>query len=147
MASRDRARSDLYIAHLRSGPNTPAPYSARDGGWKPPVDYYESAPQVEDGPDGTQYVNMDRKQQPAPFRLQSPPLKGNTPKMQQVGFTPIDTTGRDPNTMQEDQNSPLMAPPETETRQEHFHAAPGEQVYEQVAIPGAYEDALPQSPR
>ena len=144
MANRDRARSDLYLSQLRSqsAPNTPglAPYSARDGGWRPPTDYY--SPELEDG--STQYVNADQKHKPAPFRLQAPPIKvqGATPKMEQVGFAPISTSGRDrtPSPPQ-DQRSPLMAE-SLQTQQEHFHAAPGEQVYETVAIPGAYEAPL-----
>ena len=146
MANRDRARSDLYLAQLRtqSAPNTPglaAPYSARDGGWKPPTEYFNPA-DVEDG--STQYVSADKKHQPAPFRLQAPPLKvpGETPKMEQVGFAPIQTNGRErtPSPPQ-DQRSPLMAEP-VQTQQEHFHAAPGEQVYDTVPIPGAYEAPL-----
>ncbi|KAK3715727.1 hypothetical protein LTR37_006952 [Vermiconidia calcicola] len=150
MAARDRARSDLYLAQLRSqsAPNTPglaqAPYSARDGGWRPPVDYY--------GPedDGTQYVDVSKKAQPAPFRLQPPPIKiqGATPKMEQVGFAPVSTSGlaRTPSPEQDDQRSPFFPEP-VETQQEHFHAAPGEQVYETVPIPGAYEAPLsPSSP-
>ena len=149
MANRDRARSDLYLTQLRgqSAPNTPgfaAPYSARDGGWKPPVDYYAHAPDVEDG---TQFVAADRKGPQVPFKLQAPPIKiqGATPKMQQVGFTPVQISTRERTpSPPEDQHSPLMAEIPQETQQEHFHAAPGEQVYEQVAIPGAYE--APASP-
>ena len=40
MAVRDKARSDLYLAQLRSqsAPNTPGfgPMSPRSGGWRPP---------------------------------------------------------------------------------------------------------------
>ena len=151
MANRDRARSDLYLSQLRaqSAPNTPglaAPYSARDGGWKPPMDSYGNAADMEDG--NVQYVNADKKHQPGPFKLQAPPIRvqGATPKMEQTGFTPIDTTARSRSpSPPEDQSSPLMADAPVETQQDHFHAAPGEQVYETVAIPGAYE--APQSPR
>ena len=150
MANRDRARSDMYLAQLRSqsAPNTPglAPYSARDGGWKAPVDYYGNATDVEAG--NVQYISADQKAQPAPFRLQPAPLKipGNTPKMQQVGFTPMDDSTRQQTPSPPlGQRSPLMAePPPQEIQQEHFGAAPGEQVYEAVAIPGAYE--APMSP-
>lgn len=144
MANRDRARSDLYLAQLRtqSAPNTPGfvPYSARDGGWKPPTDYYNGAPDEEDG--NTQYVSADKKHQPAPFRLQAPPIKvqGATPKMEQVGFAPIGTS-RTPSPPQ-DQRSPFLPDEPMQTQQEHFHAAPGEQVYENVPIPGAYEAPL-----
>jgi hypothetical protein len=145
MANRDRARSDLYLAQLRtqSAPNTPgfAPYSARDGGWKPPTDYFGGAPDEEDG--NTQYVSADKKHQPAPFRLQAPPIKvqGPTPKMEQVGFTPIGTSRDRTPSPPEGPRSPLMDGP-VQTQQEHFHAAPGEQVYEDVPIPGAYEAPL-----
>ena len=146
MANRDRARSDLYLAQLRtqSAPNTPglAPYSARDGGWRPPTEYYAGASDEEDG--NTQYVSTDKKHQPAPFRLQAPPIKvqGATPKMEQVGFAPISGSRDRTPSPDENQRSPLMAEAPTHTRQEHFHAAPGEQVYDEVPIPGAYEAPL-----
>lgn len=143
MAHRDRARSDLYLSQLRSQPNTPGPngpYSARDGGWKAPVDYYAESSDLEEG--GTQYVSADQKRAPAPFQLQAPPIKVHsaTPKMEQVGFTPIQTSAPalTLNTMNEP-NSPFMVDMPQETQQEHFAAAPGEQVYEFVAPPGAYE--------
>lgn len=150
MAARDRARSDLYLAQLRSqsAPNTPAPFSPRDGGWRPPTDdYYNKAPAMEEGE--VRYVDADRKAQPTPFKLQAPPIKitGATPKMQQVGFTPVTTEVRtrtpSPPVMQ-DQRSPLMSEAPRELQQEHFGAAPGEQVYGAVPIPGAYE--APMSP-
>ncbi|KAK3053188.1 hypothetical protein LTR09_005814 [Extremus antarcticus] len=140
MANRDRARSDLYLAQLRSqsAPNTPglAPYSAREGGWQAPADYYGQAPDVEAG--NTQYVDASQKQQPAPFRLQPPPIKisGATPKMDQTGFTPVQTNARTPSP-DETQRSPLMSEIPRETHAGHFQAAPGEQVYDEVAIPEA----------
>ena len=157
MAARDRARSDLYLAQLRnqSAPNTPgmaAPYSARDGGWHPPQTprtpgFYANNPQ--DLESGTQYVDASQKHQPQPFRLQPPPIKiqGATPKLEQTGFSPIQTTVLErnptPPQQQQDQRSPLMSEPEyaqpRETQQEHMFAAPGEQVYENVPVPGAYE--------
>ncbi|CAK3845919.1 hypothetical protein AC579_7691 [Lecanosticta acicola] len=147
MAVRDRARSDLYLAQLRSqsAPNTPAPFSPRDGGWRAPVDTYAKGPSVEEGE--VQYIDADRKHQPAPFKLQAPPIKitGATPKMQQLGFTPVEVTTRErtPSPPEEDQRSPLMADAPRETQQEHFAAvAPGEQVYDSVPIPGAYEAPL-----
>lgn len=153
MAVRDRARSDLYLAQLRSqsAPNTPglAPpgyMSPREGGWKAPADdYYSTSPDVEEG--GVRYVDpVAQKAQPKPFQLQAPPIKvqGATPKMQQVGFSPVQTTTRErsPTPPQEDQRSPLMSEMPREQHQEHFGAAPGEQVYESVPIPGAYEAPL-----
>lgn len=155
MATRDRARSDLYLAQLRSqsAPNTPglAPpgyLSPRAGGdWKAPNDYYSSAPDVEDGNGSVQYVDpVAQKAQPEPFQLQAPPIKvqGATPKLSQVGFSPVQTTVRErsPTPPEEDQRSPLMTEIPREQQQEHFGAAPGEQVYESVPIPGAYEAPL-----
>lgn len=148
MAARDRARSDLYLAQLRSqsAPNTPAPFSPRDGGWRAPnQDNYKHAVSIEEGE--VRYVDADRIAQPAPFRLQAPPIKvtNATPKMQQMGFTPVVTEVRprdrtpSPPT---DQRSPLMSEQPREMVQEHFAAAPGEQVYDAVPIPGAYEAPL-----
>ncbi|KAK5675829.1 hypothetical protein LTS10_011560 [Elasticomyces elasticus] len=153
MASRDRARSDLYLAQLRSqsAPNTPglAPsgyLSPRDGGYKAPADdYYANAPDVEEG--GVQYVDPSTAHQApaAGFRLQPPPIKiqGATPKMEQIGFTPVETMARQhtpqPIETQQQPYSPLMAEVPRELQQEHFAAAPGEQVYDDVPIPGAYE--------
>lgn len=157
MAARDRARSDLYLAQLRSqsAPNTPGlagPFSPRDGGWRPQAgdDYYKNMAAVEEGE--VQYVDPDRKAAPAaPFKLQAPPIRvtNATPKMQQLGFTPVSTTTtpaaqreRTPSPPQ-DQRSPLMAEAPREFQQEHFTAmAPGEQVYDSVPIPGAYEGPM-----
>jgi len=154
MAHRDRARSDLYLAQLRTNtvPNTPfAPsmLSPRDGGWKAPVDYYGAAPDVEDG---VQYIDATAKSVPKPFQLQAPPIRiqGATPKMAQVGFTPVQIISRDPSPtppeLDVDQKSPLMADIPRETQQEHFGAAPGEQVYDTVPIPDAYEAPLSPGP-
>jgi len=148
MAARDRARSDLYLAQLRSqsAPNTPAPFSPRDGGWRAPADYYAKGPEIEEGE--VRYIDADHKAQPAPFKLQAPPIKitGATPKMQQFGFTPVETLPRDRTPsppQQEDQRSPLMAEAPREVHQEHFaQIAPGEVVYETVPVPGAYEAPL-----
>lgn len=176
MAVRDRARSDLYLAQLRSqsAPNTPGfgPLSPRDGGWRPPVDYYASAPDVEGGAGGgnVQYVDpVKQKAQPKPFQLQAPPIKitGATPKMQQAGFNPINPSGTISTSRErslsppEDQRSPMMEHyqqqqqhrqrqqdtyvPQSqrgEVQQGHFAAAPSEPVYDSVPIPGAYTSPL-----
>ncbi|KAK4560941.1 hypothetical protein LTR86_004896 [Recurvomyces mirabilis] len=154
MATRDRARSDLYLAQLRSqsAPNTPgfAPgyLSPRDGGYKAPVDYYGAGPDLEDG---VQYVEPTANQSSPtkPFKLQAPPIRiqGATPRMEQTGFAPVATGGRDPTItppVETDQRSPLMSEIPRQLQQEHFSAAPGEQVYDNVPIPGAYE--APMSP-
>ncbi|KAL1304909.1 hypothetical protein AAFC00_003826 [Neodothiora populina] len=147
MAKRDTARSDLYLAQLRSrsAPNTPGlngPYSARDGGWKAPVSYYDALPEVEEGPSesgNVQYVDASRPAPgPKPFVLQPPPIKvhGATPKMQQAGFTPIH---HNDNSLAMAPQSPLLT---REQQQEHVAAAPGERVYESVPIPGAYSSPI-----
>lgn len=144
MAKRDTARSDLYLAQLRSqsAPNTPGmqgPYSARDGGWKAPVDYNTSVSDAEEGFVGlgdVRYVDASRTPaQPRPFVLQAPPVKSITPKMQQSGFAPVDRRASSI-------TPPLRSPNvHHEQQQEHVAAAPGEQVYETVPIPGAYAGA------
>jgi hypothetical protein len=155
MAVRDRARSDLYLAQLRSqsAPNTPGlngPLSARDGGWRAPVDYYKTAPSVEAGllqsnEGGVQYVDATQHAPVSkPFVLQPPPTKGVTPKIQQTGFTPIHHSSA------VDSRSPSPVPvqshyvPQQQQQQQqgHFAAAPGERVYESVPVPGAYTSSL-----
>lgn len=159
MAQRDRARSDLYLAQLRSqsAPNTPGlapgaagPLSPRDGGYKPSVHTYVNGPSAEDG--DVQYVDANQHSPPKTFQLQAPPIRIQTatPKMQsEAGFTPMETSGRDrsrtptPPMPEQDQRSPLMAEMPREQSQGHFEAAPGEQVYEAVPIPGAYQPMSP----
>ena len=157
MATRDKARSDLYLAQLRSqsAPNTPGgPLSPRSGGWRPPVDYYAQAPDVEDAfnhvdGNGVQYASLDAKMggstaPPKPFQLQAPPIRiqGATPKMQQNGFESQPTQPA----LQEHNVSPPVSPmlPPAENVNEHMPAAPGEQQYDSVPIPGAYTS--PSSP-
>ncbi|KAI9761643.1 MAG: hypothetical protein M4579_000877 [Chaenotheca gracillima] len=127
MDVRDRARSDLYLAQLRtqSAPNTPGfggpmsprffpsqsndPHSqAEEGG------YYPSTP--------TQFASASAAPAPAkPFQLQAPPIRVQhaTPQPAQNGFE--------------------LAPAPT---QSHVPAAPGEQQYASVPIPGAYDSPV-----
>jgi hypothetical protein len=188
MEVRDQARSQLYMAQMRTQPNTPAPFSPRDGGWRAPSDEsFNKAGAMEEG--DVRYISADQKHVPAPFKLQAPPIKvtNATPKVQQLGFTPLDTSVSDrpaPRvttvTVQQrsrtpspevDARSPLVinapplsarypAPPmsarsfaagplsprmmaaQEASIQEHVAAAPGEQVYAAVPIPGAYEAPL-----
>ncbi|KAK6440725.1 hypothetical protein LTR95_003058 [Oleoguttula sp. CCFEE 5521] len=160
MAVRDRARSDLYLAQLRSqsAPNTPGfgPLSPRDGGYRQPtVDSYVHGPTAENGGHSSnssdsdvQYISANQHSPPKAFQLQAPPIRvqGATPKMAQVGFTPVTTSvparQRTPSPPV-DQRSPLMAEIPREQMQEHFAAAPGEQVYADVPIPGAYQPLSP----
>lgn len=137
MAIRDKARSDLYLAQLRSqsAPNTPGfgPLSPRSGGWKPPpghplyVDPHSAAENGES--DKVQYAREIA--QPQPFSLQAPPIKitGATPKVAQEGF---EAPARTQTT------SPPLSPGFQERQNDHVPAAPGEQQYAAVPIPGAY---------
>jgi hypothetical protein len=142
MQMRDRARSDLYLAQLRSqsAPNTPGfgPLSPRSGGWRPPpghpmyVDPHSAAEAGES--DKVQYANVREIVQPQPFQLAAPPIKitGATPKLGQDGFDAPARTGTASPPM------PPTSPGFQERRNEHVSAAPGEQTYASVPIPGAY---------
>lgn len=139
MANRDKARSDLYLAQLRSqsAPNTP--------GWnmadrKEPMDSGFYTPGLEEGHGGTQYASSAAPQlhHPVPFVLQPPPAaaRGATPMIQQTGFTPISSSREERVDYPPPSPMRISSP---EVRQEHFAAAPGETVYDSVPIPGAYE--------
>lgn len=157
MAVRDRARSDLYLAQLRSqsAPNTPGlapagPLSPRDGGYKPSVHTYVNGPSAEEAAD-VQYVDATQHAPPKAFQLQAPPIRVQTatPRVNQMGFAPVETAGGErsrtpsPPVPEQEQRSPLMAEMPREQSQGHFEAAPGEQVYEAVPIPGAYQPMSP----
>ena len=142
MAQRDRARSDLYLAQLRSqsAPNTPGfgPMSPRSGGWRPPPGhpaYVDPQSAAENGEsDSIQYAYAREIAQPQPFQLQAPPIKitGATPKVEQNGFESPMRTGT---------ASPPLPPLSAGLRErhnDHVAAAPGEQQYAAVPIPGAY---------
>ena len=143
MAQRDRARSDLYLAQLRSqsAPNTPGfgPLSPRSGGWRPPPghpDYIDpNATSAADENDGkVQYAQVREIVQPQPFSLQAPPIKvtSATPKVNQDGFdAPARTQTVSP-------PLPPVSPGFQERHNDHVNAAPGEQQYAAVPIPGAY---------
>ena len=140
MDVRDRARSDLYLAQLRSqsAPNTPgfAPMSARSAAFpKMHVDEYDAA---ENGESMRQYVSPTptSSQNNQPFKLQPPPIRVHTatPQPSQNGFEAVPTSSAPP--------MPPMSPPPQERQNEHVAAAPGEQTYESVPIPGAYASPL-----
>lgn len=180
MANRDRARSDLYLAQLRSqsAPNTPGlasprfgqmpggPLSPRDGGYNPMFSP-RFAPQeksqtmlsgdelshAEEGDSPVRFVNAPTAMPtPKPFTLQAPPLKNSTPKMLQTGFASHDESR--PHTPAQVQTAttqqftsvparitspgPLSPAPVPSIQA----AAPGEQQYAAVAIPGAYASPI-----
>jgi hypothetical protein len=139
MAARDKARSDLYLAQLRSqsAPNTPGfgPMSPRSGGWRPPPGhpmYVDPHAAAENGESDTvQYARQIAA--PQPFSLQAPPIKvqGATPRLEQEGF--------DAPSRSQTVSPPLASPGLQERTNEHVGAAPGEQTYAAVPIPGAYQ--------
>ena len=126
MDMRDRARSDLYLAQLRSqsAPNTPG-FQKTPMTSTFPKDLYDdpisAAENGENYSDSTQFASKHQSySQPKPFTLQPPPIKVHspTPALQQDGFEP----------------APKV--------QEHVPAAPGEQTYDAVPIPGSYSTPL-----
>jgi len=154
MARRDTARSDLYLAQLRSqsAPNTPGfgPTSPRSGGWIPPAGHptyfngkVPATPSKDiDGSsdsgseqEGVQYATAPRTfNQPQPFSLQPPPIRIHTatPRLNTDGFSPIT------------QIAPAPAHPDAieQTINEHAPLAAGEAQYAAVSIPGAYASPL-----
>ena len=126
MDLRDKARTDLYLAQLKaqSAPNTP-------GISKTPMtstfpahlhdDPLDAAENGEHYTEGTQFASKHQSfSQPKPFALQPPPIKihAASPTMSHGGF-------------------------ESKSQvQEHVPAAPGEQTYDAVPIPGAYSSPL-----
>jgi len=134
METRDRARSDLYLAQLRtqSAPNTPGfgpmspSYSMKSPRFPPAA--YNSLGDAEEGfGPSTRFV--EAKSVPAKtFALQPPPTKAHA------------ATPRSPSARFE-----VRTPPPKENVVEHAPKAPGEQQYAAVPIPGAYAD--PASPK
>ncbi|KAI1383302.1 uncharacterized protein F4822DRAFT_72971 [Hypoxylon trugodes] len=149
MDLRDRARSDLYLAQLRSqsAPNTPGfgpkspSYSQYAMSPRFPPSVYKSLSDIEEGPSFTPGPQVAEPQssfaapsKPAekPFKLQAPPTKAPsaTPKLGQGAF-------RSPTTPDA---------PGPSSINEHGPVAPGEVQYDAVPIPGAYNDALRSPP-
>ena len=142
MDARDKARSDLYLAQLRSqsAPNTPGfAQTPRTPRFPKAMSEVKEDPMsaAENGYSQTAYSASPQSATTAStFKLQAPPSK--TPKTPQVGFVSMPSS-----------TSPLPqqrtpSPEPIERRNEHIAAAPGEQVYEQVTIPGAYAVPTPQ---
>jgi hypothetical protein len=143
MDMRDRARSDLYLAQLRSqsAPNTPGfgpkspSFSQYAMSPRFPPSTYNSLSEISTAPNftpGPQIAepssSFGAKPAEKPFKLQAPPSKARsaTPKVAQGAFGSPTTS----------------SPPENS-----FTAvAPGEQQYDAVPIPGAYTDAVIKSP-
>lgn len=149
MDLRDRARSDLYLAQLRSqsapntpgfgGPKSPALSQYAMSPRHPPAAYRNLA-DIEESPftpGGRVVEPQSQFAQPAQtdFKLQAPPAKAPsaTPKVKQADFAPTEPTPRQPT-------------PPTEHVQEHVPAADDEPVYDAVPIPGAYAGQAIKSP-
>jgi len=138
MDVRDRARSDLYLAQLRSqsAPNTPGfgpmspSYSTHAKSPRFPPASYNPERDAEEGFAGAQFVEAKSNSalNAKPFALQAPPIKihAATPKTAQNGF---------------DAPARAVSPP-VERRIEHAPTAPGEQQYASVPIPGAYASPI-----
>ncbi|KAL9944501.1 hypothetical protein ACHAQF_006601 [Verticillium nonalfalfae] len=153
MDMRDRARSDLYLAQLRSqsAPNTPglkSPglYSQYALSPRNPEKTFASLSAIEEQQPQPTFTPAARFVEPASsfagqqqstFKLQAPPVKAPsaTPKLGGGSFTPTSTTAP---------ALPTHPPsPPQPTYNEHAHAsgAADEPVYDAVPIPGAYADA------
>lgn len=152
MDMRDKARSDLYLAQLRtqSAPNTPGfgPKSPAFSQYalspRFPPSTYKSLGDIEEGPSpftpgGQRLVIPDSAFTPKQdgFKLQPAPAKANpaTPVTPKSGFSsPIKETSTPP---------PVPTAP---TVSAHAPVAEGEQQYEAVPIPGAYAGQAVKSP-
>ncbi|ORY62336.1 uncharacterized protein BCR38DRAFT_346309 [Pseudomassariella vexata] len=153
MDMRDRARSDLYLAQLRtqSAPNTPGfgPKSPAFSQYalspRFPPSAYKSLSDIKEAeaPSFTPgapiaeppsaFTSSSPKSPDKPFSLQAPPKKAPsaTPKLGPAAFTTPDT--------------PTAPTPDFSINQ-HGPVAPGEQQYAAVPIPGAYADAAVKGP-
>ncbi|KAL8419828.1 hypothetical protein RB594_002841 [Gaeumannomyces avenae] len=154
MDSRDKARSDLYLAQLRtqSAPNTPGfgpkspAFSQYAMSPRFPPQAYRSLGDIEEAspftPGGRPMPEPHSSFAPAApaqtFKLQAPPVKAPsaTPKTAQNGFdSPVSSTAGPASSFYAPSAAPVAAPP-----------APGEAQYDAVPIPGAYADAVMKSP-
>ncbi|GKT98619.1 hypothetical protein FLAG1_00603 [Fusarium langsethiae] len=152
MDMRDRARSDLYLAQLRSqsapntpgfGPKSPA-LSAYAMSPRHPPAAYRNLSDISENPNpnpftpGTQFAEPQSQFAPQDtgFKLQAPPTKAPsaTPKLNQSAFTPTDTAPPSPPTIP------------TVHVSEHGPVGSDEPTYEAVPIPGAYTGQAIKSP-
>lgn len=132
MDARDKARSDLYLAQLRSqsAPNTPGfAHTPRTPRFPVAMSEVNTQSAAEKGY-AQSYVSPQSATTTSPFSLQAPPKK-HTPKTPQTTFSPMQSSTPPP---------PARSPsPEFQERvHDHVATVPGEQVYESVPIPGAH---------
>jgi hypothetical protein len=153
MDMRDKARSDLYLAQLRtqSAPNTPGfgpkspAFSQYAMSPRFPPSAYKSLGDIEENvspftPGGKGLVIPQSSFSPkqAGFKLQAPPLKANpaTPSTPKSGYKPPTAEDLSPSS----DSAPGF------TFNQHAPVADGEQQYEAVPIPGAYAGQAVKSP-
>ena len=149
MDHRDKARSDFFLAQLKSQPNTPGPnasgevpYSARDGGWNPmysarwvgskdeDIKKDEMSTVEERQGENVRYLSMEPTA-PRPFTLQAPPFK-NTPKVPQVSaFSSSPTSSSITSSLPSLQHSQKPLPVEPAMEQQTYAAVP---------VPSAYPE-------
>ncbi|KAH8676053.1 hypothetical protein BX600DRAFT_194432 [Xylariales sp. PMI_506] len=156
MDMRDRARSDLYLAQLRSqsapntpgfGPKSPA-FSQYAMSPRLPPSAYKSLSDISEAPTFTPGISVAEPRSAfaaaastspksatdnKPFALQAPPKKAPSATPKIGAFRTPDT----PTAPQEGFNFNM---------QQHAPVAPGEIQYDAVPIPGAYADAAVKSP-
>jgi hypothetical protein len=167
MDMRDRARSDLYLAQLRSqsAPNTPgfgpkSPSYSMYGAKSPafsqyalsprfPPSSYKSLGDINEAPaftPGRQMAEPKSAFAAAAAVLHSEPAPGSRPFHLQA--PPKKAPSATPKLGSETFKTPdtPTAPVPDFTVQEHGPTAPGEQQYDAVPIPGAYADAAVRSP-
>ena len=165
MDMRDKARSDLYLAQLRSqsapntpgfGPKSPGMYSQHTMSPRlPPSAAFRSLGDIEEGnpftPGGRHIpepASTFAAQADKPFKLQAPPVKAPsaTPKTSaKESFSPVE--GPSPTHSWPSSSTPPPDVPSI-TVNEHGHgpASADEPVYESVPIPGAYAGQAVKSP-
>lgn len=164
MDMRDKARTDLYLAQLRSqsAPNTPglkspslkSPglYSQYALSPRHPEKTFASLGAIEESSQqpsftpGTRFVEPQSSfamEKQSTFKLQAPPAKAPPARPKnQTALTPTSTEAPSLPVQPEPVAQPAQHQP---THMEHGHAsgAADEPVYEAVPIPGAYADMAP----
>lgn len=140
MDARDRARTDLYLAQLRSqsAPNTPGfAQTPRTPGF-PSTKGMDAYSVAELGGSPTQFSSPNSNSTASPFKLQAPPSRNNK--------TPVVASSEPFDRQVTSVSPPPMSPPPEERVHDHMQAAPGEQQYDAVPIPGAYAGPAQNSP-
>ncbi|KAG6205988.1 hypothetical protein E4U35_002092 [Claviceps purpurea] len=171
MDMRDRARSDLYLAQLRSqsAPNTPG-FAPKSPGYsiygnnnpKSPglPTTFRNLADLEEAispfyprssssnnnnntkaPEPPAQVSVSPPQPAAGFKLQAPPAKAPSATPKAVQATFSPTAPRP------SPSPPISVPQQQQQQQQHGPQAAHEPTYESVPIPGAYADQVIKSPR